>query len=136
MMMTRAVMDMLGQSYRASATASHLFEFLERDEGRPPGDRAGEVTVTVTARQVSFTYPGTDTAAVDDVHVDLEPGTTVALVGANGAGKTTLAKLPPGALRAEQRRRAARDRQHARGDQTGHPRAYLSRVPELPALSK
>ena len=93
MMMTRAVMDMLGQSYRASATASHLFEFLERDEGRPPGDRAGEVTVTVTARQVSFTYPGTDTAAVDDVHVDLEPGTTVALVGANGAGKTTLAKL-------------------------------------------
>ena len=93
MMMTRAVMDMLGQSYRASATASHLFEFLERDEGRPPGDRAGEVTGTVTARQVSFTYPGTDTAAVDDVHVDLEPGTTVALVGANGAGKTTLAKL-------------------------------------------
>ena len=42
---------------------------------------------------VSFTYPGTDTAAVDDVSVGLAPGTTVALVGANGAGKTTLAKL-------------------------------------------
>ena len=93
MMMTRAVMDMLGQSYRASATASHLFEFLERDEGRPMGDRAGETGGTVTARTVSFTYPGTDTAAVDDVSVDLAPGTTVALVGANGAGKTTLAKL-------------------------------------------
>ena len=48
---------------------------------------------TVTARKVSFTYPGTDTAAVDDVSVGLAPGTTVALVGANGAGKTTLAKL-------------------------------------------
>ena len=93
MMMTRAVMDMLGQSYRASATASHLFEFLERDEGRPMGDRAGETGGTVTARRLSFTYPGTDTAAVDDVSVDLAPGTTVALVGANGAGKTTLAKL-------------------------------------------
>ena len=93
MMMTRAVMDMLGQSYRASATASHLFEFLERDEGRPMGDRAGETGGTVTARTVSFTYPGTDTAAVDDVNLDLAPGTTVALVGANGAGKTTLAKL-------------------------------------------
>ena len=94
MLMTRAVMDMFGQSYRASATASHLFEFLERDEGRPPGDRAGGVTGgTVTARKVSFTYPGTDTAAVDDVSVGLAPGTTVALVGANGAGKTTLAKL-------------------------------------------
>ena len=42
---------------------------------------------------MSFTYPGTDTAAVDDVSVALAPGTTVALVGANGAGKTTLAKL-------------------------------------------
>ena len=93
MMMTRAVMDMFGQSYRASATAAHLFEFLERDEGRPIGDRADETGGTVTARTVSFTYPGTDTAAVDGVSVDLAPGTTVALVGANGAGKTTLAKL-------------------------------------------
>ena len=94
MLMTRAVMDMFGQSYRASATASHLFEFLERDEGRPPGGRGrGETVGAVTARKVSFTYPGTDTAAVDDVSVDLAPSTTVALVGANGAGKTTLAKL-------------------------------------------
>ena len=94
MLMTRAVMDMFGQSYRASATASHLFEFLERDEGRPLDGRSrGKTLGTVTARKVSFTYPGTDTAAVDDVSVDLVPGSTVALVGANGAGKTTLAKL-------------------------------------------
>ena len=93
MLMTRAVMDMFGNSYRFSATASHLFEFLDRDEGRPPSDRASELTGTVTARKVSFTYPGTDVAAVDDVNLDLAPGTTVALVGANGAGKTTLAKL-------------------------------------------
>ena len=94
MLQTRAVMDMFGHSYHTSATASHLFEFLERDEGRPMGDRAGAVTGgSVTARGVSFTYPGTDTAAVDDVSVALAPGTTVALVGANGAGKTTLAKL-------------------------------------------
>ena len=94
MMMTRAVMDMFGNSYRFSATASHLFEFLERDEGRPPGGRGrGETAGDLTARTVSFTYPGTETAAVDDVNVDLAPGTTVALVGANGAGKTTLAKL-------------------------------------------
>ena len=93
MLQTRAVMDMFGHSYHTSATASHLFEFLERDEGRPMGDRAGETGGAVTARTVSFTYPGTDTAAVEDVSVALAPGTTVALVGANGAGKTTLAKL-------------------------------------------
>ena len=39
LMMTRAVMRMLGISYRASATASHLLEFLRLDEGRPPGAR-------------------------------------------------------------------------------------------------
>ena len=93
MLQTRAVMDMFGHSYHTSATASHLFEFLERDEGRPMGDRAGETGGTVTASRVSFTYPGTDTTAVDDVSVALAPGATVALVGANGAGKTTLAKL-------------------------------------------
>ena len=41
MLMTRAVMSMLGTSYRASATASHLLEFLRLDEGRPPGASAG-----------------------------------------------------------------------------------------------
>ena len=94
MLMTEAIMEGFGASYRHSVQASHLVEFLDRDEGRPVGGRTGRGTGgAVTARNVSFTYPGTDAAAVDDVSVDLTPGTTVALVGANGAGKTTLAKL-------------------------------------------
>ncbi len=94
MLMTEAIMEGFGVSYRHGVQASHLVEFLDRDEGRPAGDGAGrETSSAVTARNVSFTYPGTDAAAVDDVSVDLTPGTTVALVGANGAGKTTLAKL-------------------------------------------
>ena len=94
MLMTEAVMEGFGVSYRHSVQASHLVEFLDRDEGRPAGDPVGRGTGgAVTARNVSFTYPGTDAVAVDDVSVDLAPGTTVALVGANGAGKTTLAKL-------------------------------------------
>ncbi len=42
---------------------------------------------------VSFTYPGTDRRVLDDVNLELEPGSVVAIVGENGAGKTTLVKL-------------------------------------------
>lgn len=42
---------------------------------------------------VSFRYPGTDAAVLQDVNLELKAGRVVALVGENGAGKTTLAKL-------------------------------------------
>ena len=42
---------------------------------------------------VSFAYPGTSRLVLDDVNLDLPPGTVVAIVGENGAGKSTLVKL-------------------------------------------
>ncbi|MDN5720438.1 ABC transporter ATP-binding protein [Corynebacterium sp.] len=44
---------------------------------------------------VDFRY-GTDSWAVEDVNFTIEPGRTVALVGASGAGKTTVATLLAG----------------------------------------
>jgi ATP-binding cassette subfamily B protein len=43
--------------------------------------------------QVSFAYPGTERLVLEDVCLELKPGSVVALVGENGAGKTTLVKL-------------------------------------------
>lgn len=41
---------------------------------------------------VSYTYPGRDQPALDDLNLTLMEGECVALVGANGSGKTTLAR--------------------------------------------
>lgn len=43
-------------------------------------------------RGVGFTYPD-GTQALEDVNLEIEPGTSVALVGSSGAGKSTLADL-------------------------------------------
>ena len=42
---------------------------------------------------VRFAYPGTDRIVLDDVSLELLPGTSLALVGPTGAGKSSIAKL-------------------------------------------
>jgi ATP-binding cassette subfamily B protein/subfamily B ATP-binding cassette protein MsbA len=47
----------------------------------------------VEFRSVTFSYPGTDTPALQQVNLKVMAGQTVALVGPSGAGKTTLCNL-------------------------------------------
>jgi ATP-binding cassette subfamily B protein len=46
-------------------------------------------------RRLTFRYPNVATNALEDVSFALEPGRTVALVGATGSGKSTLVQLLP-----------------------------------------
>ncbi|MBT2409626.1 ABC transporter ATP-binding protein [Streptomyces sp. ISL-12] len=50
----------------------------------------------ISARSLTFSYPGSNHPAVDSVDLDLKKGETVALVGENGSGKTTLVHLLTG----------------------------------------
>jgi ATP-binding cassette subfamily B protein len=46
-------------------------------------------------RHLTFRYPNASVNALEDVSLTLEPGRTVALVGATGSGKSTLVQLLP-----------------------------------------
>ena len=52
-----------------------------------------DVAGGLSFEQVCFSYPGTDTFALQDVSLNVDPGETIALVGPSGAGKTTLCNL-------------------------------------------
>jgi ATP-binding cassette subfamily B protein len=52
-----------------------------------------ELVEGIRFEHVSFSYPGTERRVLDDVSLEVKPGSVVAIVGENGAGKSTLVKL-------------------------------------------
>lgn len=54
-----------------------------------------QVKGELTARNLSFIYPGSTTPALKDVNFTISPSETVAIVGAIGSGKSTLANAIP-----------------------------------------
>ena len=84
--------------YEDNLYLSNLYEYLEqpvsvgtgtRTEGDHPGDG-------LRFEAVDFRYPGNDADALKAINLHLQPGQSLALVGANGSGKTTLIKLLAG----------------------------------------
>lgn len=53
----------------------------------------------IVAKNVEFTYPGTDKMAVQGATITISEGETIAIVGENGAGKSTLVRLLMGLYR-------------------------------------
>jgi len=88
----------VGGMYEDNLYLANLYEFLEHPNTTTrgtatEGTRAGD---GLRLERVSFTYPGAERPAVENIDLHVRPGEKLALVGDNGAGKTTLIKLIAG----------------------------------------
>ena len=86
------------QMSQASASSTRIFEIL--DVENEVTDKPGAITLPqvegrVKFDQVTFRYFSSGEAVLKDVNIDVEPGQTVALLGATGSGKSTIINLLP-----------------------------------------
>jgi ATP-binding cassette subfamily B protein len=105
--------DLWSDFARARGASQRVFELMDREPQVDPGagERLEQVAGRIEFDGVTFAYPvRPEVRVLDEVSIELEPGTVVALVGPSGAGKSTVASLllrlydpDPGAIRLDGR---------------------------------
>jgi thiol reductant ABC exporter CydD subunit len=95
----------LGAEYHASAdglaVAERMFTMLDAPAGAVIGGVArahSPAEGPVRFEHIQFAYPSRRRPVLEDLELHLDPGETVALIGASGAGKSTVAALMLGLL--------------------------------------
>jgi ATP-binding cassette, subfamily B, bacterial len=93
----RSLLENAGQIYANTLFLGNLFEFLELEAQvvDPPQPFPAPTALREGLRfqRVTFCYPGSEGAILQNFNLTIPAGQIVAIVGANGAGKSTLLKL-------------------------------------------
>ena len=90
---------------RGAASMGRLEKIMNTDPAIKDGPVGGEPTPSIEARNLSFTYPGTETEVLSNISFSIPASSTLGIVGRTGSGKTTLVELlmrlydpPPGTV--------------------------------------
>ena len=86
------------QMSQASASSTRIFEILDVENevtDKPEAVSLPEVEGRVKFDNVTFRYFSSSDPVLSNVNIDIEPGQTVALLGATGSGKSTIINLLP-----------------------------------------
>jgi len=79
---------------RGLAAAEDIFAQLDLEDEPDTGTHSvTRARGDITFEQLSFTYPGTDHAVLQEINLSIRAGEAVALVGRSGSGKSTLIQL-------------------------------------------
>ncbi len=94
-LMLMKIMWVMQHSMLANDAVNRIESLLnEKPLAKPPIPKSPQ-SADILIENISFTYPGTDKKALDNIAISIKQGQTVAFVGPSGGGKTTLATLIP-----------------------------------------
>lgn len=92
-----SLLQNMGQIYTNTLFLEHLFTFLDQrnllEEPEDPEPFPDPIAEAIRFEDVTFTYPGSERAALEGFSLTIPAGKIVAIVGENGAGKSTFIKL-------------------------------------------
>lgn len=79
---------------RAAASQTRINEFLDQKNNiLSTEDATTEIAGKITLENVTFTYPDSSNAALQNISFEVESGQSLAIIGTTGSGKSTIANL-------------------------------------------
>lgn len=91
------IAEVNGPLQRGLTAAEAVFNLIDAKPERTSGkDLMQRALGRLDFIKLCFTYPGQQTAALQDINLSVQPGETIAFVGMSGGGKSTLVNLVPG----------------------------------------